>query len=471
MRTQATRKQILDGTLTGSSFNSNFNFYNEMTDYVIGNKVFWQLITYECISPVTGVLEGDLTNSPNISVNWKAITPVMYNAYPSTIQTFTTSRVDILIDTERSPSDAFSTNIATGEITCLIAGNYVLSITASYQINGTSTQRSGSNTFLQIDNGGGYVDLPSFKISGYHRQDNTDEDTGSMNVSFAIASGDKLKMQAIRYIGAAILETIPSGISFLIFNTGGGSKGERGDAGPIGGVGPSGDLVWLGAYDNATTYNIRDTIEYQGSSYTCITNGTVGDPPASINWDLIAKKGTDGAGATVVVQDSSAALPNTPHGTFNFTGDIVATDAGSGVVDVDVTIPVITIPKNTYTYPIWAEENAALASGQYEWAYGNGATTPNDGGITISVDPLYVAKVVSMSLRIGSGTATVELVHNGVLQGINCNVEVSTGQGATNRSFTPVDIADGDYLNFMTSAAAGTTGPCVVTAWIQCTEI
>jgi hypothetical protein len=63
-----------------------------------------------------------------------------------------------------------------------------------------------------------------------------------------------------------------------------------------------------------------------------------------------------------------------------------------------------------YMYSVWAEENAALgASNTYEWAFGNGANTPSDGGMTIYVPSGWTAEVVAMSLRVGGGTATVEL--------------------------------------------------------------
>lgn len=466
---QFDKEQILNNSLTGASFNSNLNFYDETASYIIGDKVFWQLITYECTAAVTGSIEGDLTNAPNLSANWKAIVPAIFNVYPSTIQTFTTTRIDVLLDTIRKDSDNFSLNIATGEITCNVLGDYIIMVTASIQINGSSASRSGSNTFLQINTGSGYSDIPSFKISEYHRQDSADEETATFALSFPMNIGDKIKLQSVRYVGGAVLETIPSGISVVIFNTGGGSKGEKGDKGDKGDVGPSGDIVWRGAYDNGTTYNIYDTIEYQGSTYTCVTNGTLGDTPPSVNWELVAQKGADGAGATITIQDSNGNIPNTPHGTLNFIDDISAVDAGSGVTNISVIHP--TIPKNTYVYPIWAEENAGLGNSTYEWAYGNGASTPNDGGVTIFVPPGYTARVIAMSLRLNSGTATVELVHNGTVQGSNCDVTVSSGQGNTNNSFTPISISNGDYLNFRTTTASGTAGPNVVTAWIECTEI
>lgn len=120
-----------------------------------------------------------------------------------------------------------------------------------------------------------------------------------------------------------------------------------------------------------------------------------------------------------------------------------------------------------YMYPVWAEENSTLAATTYEWAYGNGASTPNDGGITMYVPSGWTCTLVAMSLRLGSGTATVEAVINGAVKGALANVAVAAGQGATNDSFTPVAISNGDYFNFRTTAAAGTSAPNVVTAWFR----
>lgn len=127
--------------------------------------------------------------------------------------------------------------------------------------------------------------------------------------------------------------------------------------------------------------------------------------------------------------------------------------------------------KKEYLVSVWAEENSGLGDNTYEWAFGNGANTPNTGGVVVYVPNGYLCYVVAMSLRIGAGTATVELVHNGILMGGNCNVEIVAGKGNVNSSFTPVQILNNDYINFRTTSAAGTSGPCIVTAWLEYSEI
>ena len=123
-----------------------------------------------------------------------------------------------------------------------------------------------------------------------------------------------------------------------------------------------------------------------------------------------------------------------------------------------------------YMVPVWAEENSSLGANAYEWAYGNGANTPNDGGITIYVPSGWECHVVAMSLRIGSGTATVELVHNGTVKGDDCNVAVTSGQSAVNVTDPPIEISNNDYINFRTTSASGTSSPNVVCAFLRYRE-
>lgn len=124
-----------------------------------------------------------------------------------------------------------------------------------------------------------------------------------------------------------------------------------------------------------------------------------------------------------------------------------------------------------YMVAVWAEENATLGINSFEWAFGNGASTPADGGLTVYVPSGYTCQVVALSLRIGSGTANVCLVYNGTTLGAACNVVVSSGQGATNDSFTPVDISNNDWIGFRTITSSGTSSPNVITAWLKYTPI
>lgn len=124
-----------------------------------------------------------------------------------------------------------------------------------------------------------------------------------------------------------------------------------------------------------------------------------------------------------------------------------------------------------YMYPIYAEENAVLGDATYEWAFGNGADTPSNNGIAIYVPSGWTATIVAMSATTNnaSGTSVIEADINGTLQGANCNVTLA-GRSATNDSFTPVSLSNGDRLTFRTTTAGINTAPSTACAWIKMVE-
>lgn len=121
-----------------------------------------------------------------------------------------------------------------------------------------------------------------------------------------------------------------------------------------------------------------------------------------------------------------------------------------------------------YMVPIWAEENSTLGNSTYEWAFGNGANTPSNNGITIYVPSGFTATIVAMTATTNNagGTSVIEANINGVLQGANCNVTL-TGRSGVNDSFTPVAISSGDRLTFRTTTAGTNGSPNTVCAWIR----
>ncbi len=133
---------------------------------------------------------------------------------------------------------------------------------------------------------------------------------------------------------------------------------------------------------------------------------------------------------------------------------------------------IVVVPKNSYMMAVWAEENAALANNTFEWAFGNGANNPSNGGVTIYVPSDYTCSIVAMTAttNTNSGSATIEANINGTNQGALCDVTLS-GRSGTNDSFTPVSISSGDRLVFRTTTAGTNSGPNIVTAWLKYTEI
>ena len=127
----------------------------------------------------------------------------------------------------------------------------------------------------------------------------------------------------------------------------------------------------------------------------------------------------------------------------------------------------------SYMVPIWAEENGGLANNAYEWAFGNGANTPTNSGITIYVPSDFTCAIVAMTATTSnsSGSSKIEANVNGTLLGASNGVEVTiSGRSGENDSFTPYSISTGDRLTFRTRTAGTNSGPNTVTAWLRYTK-
>jgi len=122
----------------------------------------------------------------------------------------------------------------------------------------------------------------------------------------------------------------------------------------------------------------------------------------------------------------------------------------------------------TYMIPIWAEENSTLGNSTYEWAFGNGANTPNDGGIMVYVPAGETCRVVAMSYvnQNNASTVDINLVVNGTPQGASARVQATSARTAINTGIN-LSISNGDIINFFTSSASNTSGPCTVTAFLE----
>ncbi|MDC1200069.1 hypothetical protein N8078_00665 [bacterium] len=127
----------------------------------------------------------------------------------------------------------------------------------------------------------------------------------------------------------------------------------------------------------------------------------------------------------------------------------------------------------SYMVPIWAEEAGNLANNQYEWAFGNGANTPSNAGITIYVPSDYTCAIVAMTATTNnsSGSSKIEANVNGSVLGASNGVEVTlSGRSGENDGFTPFSISNGDRLTFRTRTAGTYGNPSTVTAWLKYTK-
>ena len=155
---------------------------------------------------------------------------------------------------------------------------------------------------------------------------------------------------------------------------------------------------------------------------------------------------------------------------YRDTANTLKTD-DSLVVDGDLTIngAINGLPQATYVYPVWAEENAALNANTYEWAFGNGANTPQFGGITIYERPSHDCGIVALTIRSSaSSTAQVALVIDGVIQGNDGRITKTNASSAV-QEIPRIALNSDTLINFRTISASGAGQPHTVTAWIECT--
>ncbi len=122
-------------------------------------------------------------------------------------------------------------------------------------------------------------------------------------------------------VDAGTTTTLSAGSSATVVNSGtttnavfdfGIPRGNTGATGATGPIGPIG-MTWKGAWINfPTVYAKNDGVSYLGSSYISKSDGNDGNVPTdTFWWDLIALKGTDGAGAPNFVD------AETPTGAIN----------------------------------------------------------------------------------------------------------------------------------------------------------
>ena len=464
-RTQIKARNITNSDLTGASFAEELKLWNETISYNVGDRVIWQNNWFEAVNSTTGGIEGDLSNSPDRSNDWREVTNLMWNAYPGDSQTFSNTPVTLEFSIERVSDPGITLNA--GEITFNVSGRFILFYEYS-AVNTTST-RVASHGFLQlsIDGGSSWDVIPNTEVWSYNRESNHGESTGALAIPIEVNIGDMYRVQMMS-ASSTNVKTITSACNFSIFALTG-AQGIQGIQGEKGDTGASGDINWTGDWDSNITYQENDAVYYLGSSYVSIANNNTETPSdTATNWDILASRGSDGSGTQITISNSGTNIPETPHGGLNFIGPlIIASDAGSNnTANIEV-LPT----KHKYMVPIWAEENAALADNTWEWAFGNGANTPGNDGISVFVPSGYDCKAVALSLNLHQGSAIVELIVNGSA----VSQDISADAGAGNKSAavefsSPVAINNADRITFRTVSQNGTAGPNTVTVWLEYTE-
>lgn len=127
------------------------------------------------------------------------------------------------------------------------------------------------------------------------------DDTGT---NFTTTFNDTLDYIAIKTTTTLIASPQASDFVGLWKNYKGvqGIQGLQGIQGIQGVAGNDGlDVTWLGEYNAGTTYVVNDAVSYNGSSYICKLESTGNLPTDTTYFDLMAQKGTDGAGSGDVI--------------------------------------------------------------------------------------------------------------------------------------------------------------------------
>jgi len=457
-RTQLKYSNLADHTLTGASFVPEMNFYDETASYVAGDRVVWKGSIYEAKNDVTGTVEGDLSNTPDTSVDWEIVNSALFGSYASVQQTFAGTATTYAIDTGiyTDSINRIELDSANNAVKFNSNGNFFINFTLTF--DNTTTTRTVTYAWLQrsTDGGSTWTDVEHSKAWSYNRTSGEGYDTLTAIIPVNVNSDDLFRVQMQNKDNINV-QTITDSCYVYVFNTlaTSGPKGDKGD------TGQPGDIIWTGDWDSTRTYNENEAVYYNGSSYVSIANSNTETPSeTATNWDLLAKKGDTGTGASITIQDDGTDLPNTPHNTIDFIGgSLEATDAGSGVAQVRV--------KRYYRTFIWAEENAGLGAGNYEWAFGNGANTPSNRGPAVHVPSGWTCKAVALSLTLNAGSATVALSVNGSdVATVSC--DTATSQSAV--TDINVNIANNDRINFHTNSASGTSAPNVVGVWLEFEE-
>lgn len=243
-----------------------------------------------------------------------------------------------------------------------------------------------------------------------------------------------------------------------------GIQGERGQQGPAGATGPKG-LSWRGAWSPVMTYTEDDAVEHSGSAWVALS-ASVGIPPPSTAWQLLAAKGDAGvAGAQGPKGDPGTPGPQGAQGPqgakgLNWAGpwnalatyaiDDVVESQGSSYVAVEAVPP--GMPPTTGYWTLLASAGAAGPEGPAGVAGERGAPgadgregpqgPPGPEGATGAIGPAGPAPVV-LPLPVGhaecpAGGAMIQsgaqaaYVCSGSVSGADCGMLTSCGGACVN---------------------------------------
>ncbi|MGK4040965.1 collagen-like protein [Heyndrickxia oleronia] len=163
-----------------------------------------------------------------------------------------------------------------------------------------------------------------------------------------------LSLDIVEYQGSSYIcktestGNLPTDTSYFTLLASQGLKGDKGDQGLQGIQGEQGlkgekgdpgeSFIWKGEYNPSKTYVVNDTVGYNGSSYICIKNTTIGILPTDTNYfNLLSQRGIDGSGSIVTINGKSPDLNGNVQLDASEIGAILSSEKGvaGGVAKLD----------------------------------------------------------------------------------------------------------------------------------------
>jgi len=212
-------------------------------------------------------------------------------------------------------------------------------------------------------------------------------------------------------------------------------------------------IEWQGAWQTSTAYALNDAVSNGGSSYICIvahTSGTFATDLAALKWELLAQKGTDGAGSLT----SITAGTGLTGGTITTSGTI-AVDVGttaSKIVQLNGSAQLPAVDGSLLTGITATDQNAlgniallnmrlmlttsittgALVGGK-QWELSTdewGATSTNET-YTAGTPNYYTNSTSQTQIAQGTGTAIGDMTeYGGLAAAFDSNTSQASGAGA-----------------------------------------
>lgn len=123
------------------------------------------------------------------------LTSRVFSGYNSTGgQTISNNKSTIQIDTLNQSSDSASFNLSSGELEFLFSDIYTISY--SVVLNDTNQTRTNSKSVLEINTGGGFVEVEGSDVYTYERNTAAGKSTGSATIALNVNKGDIIRISS-----------------------------------------------------------------------------------------------------------------------------------------------------------------------------------------------------------------------------------------------------------------------------------